>query len=747
MMARLAVPTAIFAALILAAASPTLASPAESSKQDSAKLLHCLEPIAQTFHVRIVDASGRATSTACVSLGQHLSLEQAMDRQLQPNGLAWRRLDDGTLEVIVASASSSLKLPALDIDGDPLTDAQGSDNPVATPLIEHATASTTLDRRWLETAPLLGFNQISQYAPNVYGSGQSLAIRGTERDNDAFPALSVTYDGIDLGTRLLDDELVPLDDVTNLDIARGPRTFVSTGESQAGAIALKTADPAAEPTTNVALGAGNLGVRDAATSWSGPLLAPGLDATIALSAHEVRGLVQQVVIPAANVEKRGNYFAHFKLSYVPESPTGLSAQLTSLALSGDSSDRDVVPPVPPHGKPSAPFDPFPRDSYAAYPVVAQTRARGGAGFVRYEDPQGLLTIDAHASVTTIFRDATQLPDDAHWTDRELWRRLGLTVSNHPAPDWTIVAGLERSDVTTAFYTPAPPLGPFLSYYVTSTDSASLWIEHSWATAWKAGLGVRWVSERKSAEPLSDDAFTFRFPIPLAVVEWRPWSEQAFSLSFGTGYRNGGPGGLVFKTPIVPERSENLEFAWRAQWLDGALHTALSAFSGEIRNRFTYYQLDGSGNPLLGRVRDRGLEFELDADPSDYWRLRAGIGALSSRYSSFVYRYADTTSEAPPQTATLGVRYGLARGWYGAADAYHAASAQYEVTGNPVMRAPAYDALSLRVGYRSAQWEAALIATNALDARYIERLQANQPNPFGYRLGDPRRIELRVKWTW
>jgi hypothetical protein len=54
-----------------------------------------------------------------------------------------------------------------------------------------------------------------------------------ERDTDYFPTLTVTFDGIDLGTRLLDDELVPLDDVTKLNLARGPRTFESGDASQA----------------------------------------------------------------------------------------------------------------------------------------------------------------------------------------------------------------------------------------------------------------------------------------------------------------------------------------------------------------------------------------------------------------------------------------------------------------------------------------------------------------------------------
>jgi outer membrane receptor for ferric coprogen and ferric-rhodotorulic acid len=144
------------------------------------------------------------------------------------------------------------------------------------------------------------------------------------------------------------------------------------------------------------------------------------------------------------------------------------------------------------------------------------------------------------------------------------------------------------------------------------------------------------------------------------------------------------------------------------------------------------------------VRDRGLEFELTADLSDHWLLRAGIGSLSSRYSSYVYHYGDPTSQAPPHTATFGVRFGLAQGWYGAADAYHAATATYY---NPDARLPPYYVLAVRAGYRTRHWDTALIATNAFDADYVERVQFSTATQFGYRLGDPRRIELLVKRTW
>lgn len=724
---------------VIGLADASLAAAADVSTPASAPLLRCLEPIARDFHVRIVDASEHAAAVACVRPEQQRSLDTALNRLLEPIGLGWRRLDDGTIEVVAAQPASRVDLPALDIEGDPVPEVARPDHPLATPLVERATAYTALDQRWLGTAPLLGFNQLAWYAPNVYGAGQSLAIRGSERDTDYFPALTVTFDGIELGTRLLDDELVPLEDVTNLDLARGPRTFASGAGAQAGAIALKTAAPAAEPSTSGMGGIGNQGAWNGAIAWSGPLGTSDFAATIALDEHDLPSFVRQRAVPAADVEKRRNDFARFKLRYAPDS--GFSAQLAALALAGDSSDRQVVvTPAHTSGQPPGPYDPFDGNSYASNPIVARTYAHGAAGFVRYDQPDRW-SIDAHASITTITRDSTQWPRDARWSDDELRRRLGVTATEHSASDWTVVTGLERDHVATAFATPLPAGQLFFNYFAASTDSASVWIEHSWSGTWNAGLGARFSYERATMFADKDRSYGYHVPIPLATLEWLPAPDHTLTLSYGTGYRNGGQ--VDADLTYSPERSRNLELAWRAQWLGGTVHTALSAFDGDIHNHYTYY-LSDLGTPLFASVRERGVEFELDADLSERWRLRAGIGALDSHFSSHAYRDGDATSEAPPQTATFGLRYGRNDGWYAAADAYHAAAARYYF---PDARLPAYDVLSFRVGYRSRRWEAALIATNALDAKYIERIQLSSANETGFRLGDPRRIELRGKWTW
>jgi outer membrane receptor protein involved in Fe transport len=63
--------------------------------------------------------------------------------------------------------------------------------------------------------------------------------------------------------------------------------------------------------------------------------------------------------------------------------------------------------------------------------------------------------------------------------------------------------------------------------------------------------------------------------------------------------------------------------------------------------------------------------------------------------------------------------------------------------------PAYTLLDVRVGWRDEHWDAALIATNLLDADYISHVDpgvnADGSSALRLRLGDPRHVEARLTW--
>ena len=747
---------------------------------DEGPMLTCLERLSQQAQVRIVDASERAATAHCDGLHERLSFEQGLARLLTPAGLTWHRRDDGTLEILAAPPRSHVDLSGLTVEGSPPDDPPHPDGRAPSLLAERAQGLTRIDRPWLDDAPLLGFDQLGRFAPNIYASGQGLAIRGTERDQEIFPALTVTLDGIDLGTRLLDDELVPMDGLDHIDFARGPRSFEAGGESAAGSIRLVTTAPTAEPQLRAMLGLGEAGERRAGLEWSGPIGSSGLGATIAIQHHDIPQFIHQALAPSAD-HPRDNDSARIKLSFLPDYLPGLSVDFSGLSIAGDSSDRWIVRAPDRSDGSQVPLNFSDRISYAQMPVVARTVARGAAGVVRYRF-NAVAELELTGSATKIERNGVVFPArDIDTLDTESRQRLGADLHLQLSHDWKLTAGLERSDadVRRVIYSNVPResvtnVSPSSRDYAEiysdpsfAARSARLWLEYAPTETLSAGVGVRWQRDR------ADEHVTVRqcpggtrppcqmvivdelgharsqLPIPMATVEWRPWADQTFTLSHGRGYRSAGS--LSATAKFLPEQDQSTELSWRAHWLDDRLRTSLTAFSSRMRHRFSYL-VDGYSTS----AHATGAEAEVEAELTPRWHVRAGFGVVHSYYSDGIGPVpgspAPVTAAAPPSTAVLGLRYGQAQGIYGTLDVYHAKQAESLERNYSRLIRPAYSVVDLRVGFRHAHWDSALIVGNALDATYVDRAEQSfisyEPTVTErYRLGDPRRIEWRTTWTW
>ncbi|HEX6834483.1 MAG TPA: TonB-dependent receptor, partial [Rudaea sp.] len=496
-----------------------------------------------------------------------------------------------------------------------------------------------------------------------------------------------------------------------------------------------------------------------------------LGATVLVERRAAPDFIEQRAVPAANTNGRTDADVRLKLNYLPDAIPELSAGLSALVLSGDSTERWVEPPL--SGVASAPvrFDPFDRQSYSPDPVAAWTHARGEAGFVRYDDGDAM-TVDLRASATKIDRSGEQLPALSTTNQQTEERdRASADVKRRFDSGWTFVAGAEGAVVRTSedFLT-QQQTSRFESgnRFTTRTSSAWVWAEHPLGERWNAGIGLRWLRERveqtSTVETQSCDAnlparcaetqirvsgdTTDRIPIPLATLEWRPSPDHTLQLTQTNGYRSGG---LV--TPQVlykPEQDRTTEAGWTAQWLGGALRTTTTIFQDEIDDRYTFFSLDN--NYSKGRARVRGAEFEADAELSPLWHVRSGLGLLDARYIHYNTGAGDeagnTLPSAPHRTGVLGLRFGADRQWYGSLDAYYAAPTELDLfLRTPV---PDYWLVNLRAGYRTAHWDAALFVLNAFNARYIDRVDTIvrvSPSPpiERYRLGDPRQFEFR--WSW
>jgi outer membrane receptor protein involved in Fe transport len=244
------------------------------------------------------------------------------------------------------------------------------------------------------------------------------------------------------------------------------------------------------------------------------------------------------------------------------------------------------------------------------------------------------------------------------------------------------------------------------------------------------------------------------PVPLATLAWRPWqegaeqawTEQEFVLSHGRGVRNSG--GYVSYRLLQAETNDSTQLGWNASWLDQRLTTRFAAFHTRVRDRY-----QGTTDQVGARGQMHGLELELEARLSPRWRLNLGLGRQQGDYS--VYQYDNEHPDAavaglPLHTTLAGLHYGLDTGWYATLNYYRTSPADTSPGSGSLYRRDGYDLADLRAGLRRDDWELACIITNLLDRSYLDRVDLRSYTRLSeprFRLGDPRRVELRWEYQW
>jgi len=741
---------------------------------ESGPLLGCLERLALLANVPIVDRTERVASAECSGGRLRATLPQALDQVLAPTGLSWRRRADGAIDIIAAVPEERVNLDALTIEDTPLPSLAPvtAATPPVTAMAHDAMSVTRIEQERLVSSPLLSLSQIGRYAPNVYASGASLAIRGQERDLDQFSGLSVRLDGIDLGTSLIEGDMVPVEGLASLQLQRGPRSFERGGSATAGALDLYTEAPTETPSLRASAGIGNAGALRGSTAFSTRFGDGESGVRVALERRVMPDYVHEVYVPEANREQRivDNLFT--KLNWVPEWVPGLSLELAVLGVSGDD-------PALYTARGEFPF-PLPEDrtSYARDTARTQTRALGSAMNVQYGRDDWNLRLSASSTFARqkgLWLGSGFGPSGDLNNERR--RSIGLS-GRYLGEQWEMAGGVEFSavsfaDLEAVWVAGFRRVGDNRQDMDFRTRSGWLWLGRHWGERFSVGVGLRQVEEKAQQNYVSiacnvgadfvplpgvcadrDSELQFQqfgridtsTPVPLVVGNWTVDESNKLSLSHGRGIRSSAGVRPEFIQPA--ERDDSTQLAWQSDWLQQRLKARLALFQTLIRERFHYVT-----NHVGARGRVYGAELELDARLSEHWQATLGLGTLSSRYDYYRYYNEDPTPRlpgAPRYTALFGLRYGAAQGWYGTLDAYHTAAAETTLDINPGNRRPAYSLADVRVGYRLEEADFSVAVTNAFDELYLDRVDFrynDRRQETRYRLGDPRRVELRWQYEW
>jgi hypothetical protein len=750
-------------------------------------LPRCLDQIAARSGARfIVSPELARNAPECQPVESAPSVSVALERALAHAEVGWYLRDDGVFLLAHAESAPDGRLDPLEIEDEAEPEGvphRATRGPGPRPTVSDLATRTEIDAAELAARPQLRFNRLSRLAPNVYSNGESLSLRGVPRDNDYFTGNTVFLDGIDVGTLLLDHNLIALDELESLSYQRSVGSFEFGAGASGGAIVLRTPAPSPEPGARVSASGGMRNAWAAHAFATGALADSGVSARVAIGRRDDPRFVRSLVVPTLddNIDRRRN--AGAKLLFEPEALPELSVGLNAFRITGDAPDRSVA------RLRDAPFDIFGGESVDPSALPWDLEATGLGLDASWKLASGEVSL--RVSDLTATRDALaedRVQQRRLRDDREDRTRAGIDAAFDLAARWRLHVGAEFGRVESEeaqlsdVRLPPIPASPYVQRDLKSLDldHGSLSAEIAYAgEGWRALAGVRRVEEdvafleRRRIETENgatdidvflDSESDYGRTLPVAGFDYE-LPAGALGASWGRGYRSGGRVERGSIDEYAPERLDTAEVFWRQRWLDDRLGTRLAVFRTDWSDRTS---IDGSIGAEITEpfeTRIEGAELEIDYALGEQWALRGGIGWLDARHVSGAYQLprpglppipdlplaGRRAADAPEFTAVVAVLWQGEGGWSAALDAYHADDADSTSFAPEPNRAAlpaqrdAYSVVDLSVGWERGQLGIALTASNLFDEQYIDRFVDYRS--FSRIIGEPRQVDLTVTWQF
>lgn len=204
----------------------------------------------------------------------------------------------------------------------------------------------------------------------------------------------------------------------------------------------------------------------------------------------------------------------------------------------------------------------------------------------------------------------------------------------------------------------------------------------------------------------------------------------------SGFRSGGFNQSIVRGDIIQTEPETLidyEVGLKSSWLDGRLNANVNAFYYDIKDLQLNIQQQVPGTTITSTAgasdgNVKGLEFEVEALPTEFWRVTSSLGLLRTEYTNFKYNIGGVDLDASgnefyrtPETsfrldtdyriplAALGGSVILGTDWSYRSHIYHNATVQND----PVQETPGYWLGNARVSYQpnDKRWQVAAFVNN------------------------------------
>jgi outer membrane receptor for ferric coprogen and ferric-rhodotorulic acid len=213
---------------------------------------------------------------------------------------------------------------------------------------------------------------------------------------------------------------------------------------------------------------------------------------------------------------------------------------------------------------------------------------------------------------------------------------------------------------------------------------------------------------------------------------------------------------------------NYEAGIKSSFAGNSLQTRLALFymdrkDQQVRGSLVIPRTDGSSAFIdytnnAARGNNYGAELEVDWLISEYLSVYANLGLLHTEFDEYINANGDDLSgrdqaQAPAYQYAIGGRFDFGNGFYARLDLE--GKDDYYFSDRHQVKAPSYDLVHARLGYRAQDWSAALWVRNLSDEEVTVRgfgSFGNDPRkeyalePY-YQLGDPRVVGVSASYSF
>lgn len=602
-----------------------------------------------------------------------------------------------------------------------------------------------------------------QHLPNVTKAfeGTEVAIRGVTlrgpANVDSGNLSSIFIDGIPLYTQGLFSEGLPLWDVAQVEVHRGPQSVSFGRNAMAGAINMVSNIPTFTLEGQARMRAGSHGSRAYQAAVGGPVLKNKVAVRLSASRQRYDGAAFNATLNDSEWNKQSSDFIRGQVLIEPQGPSGMSLLLSG-SFYEDITGRNSV--TLESGKDRISYANVDSEStrknyflsaHLEIPVCGSCLLTNLSAF-KWTDGTGLHDSDNAAS----FVDGLEFEDSdtSLFEDASYYQDLRFTYV-HGGVRAMVGLHYDRVDLLYDFRRNSL-FETFALLATKKSENLALMFEVSADVTERLNIAFGGRLDHDEADYVLDGR-----AVNIASAFFLPSLEIVYELDNGhfvgfSAKKGGRSGGVFIHDDLLstydPEYTWNFELSHRARFMDDTVSLRTNVFYTSWYNQQSVFQADGGlfGVENRGGSELYGLEFEASAQVKEGLEVFVSYGHLSTSVDAAASAFLPIDSDAgnpdfryaPRHTVSAGLTYQHASGFGFSFDGGYQSGAFTEEANTENTRLDGRILVNARAYYAHGTWRLSAYMDNVFDTYYL-LANTDFMGRFGA-VGKPRLIGLSLE---